>query len=292
MTSHRIVTDEKNISWHEVATLFAAVSWKGRSAADLQTAFANSRFKAFAFVGDELVGLGRTIDDGKFYATVVDVVVSPAHQGVGVGRAIVQSLQERLNEFLLVTLTAAPPVQAFYETLGWRTMATGMMLPRSPEQAQDNSGTLVAFAVAAEQFCAWVESPPAEPADELLTARRFAARLYAAALELPADNAGPVAEELPEPEVDRRAVCQRFGVLPINLYSAVDPLVLPANQPTVGDLADDLTDTYVDVLRGLAAFRAGSKDAAAWEWAFSFRTHWGSHLVSALSALHTLIVKS
>jgi hypothetical protein len=52
-------------------------------------------------------------------------------------------------------------------------------------------------------------------------------------------------------------------VLPINVYAVVDPLRLPAAVPTVGDLADDLTDTYVEVLRGLILYRAGSMAAAA-----------------------------
>jgi GNAT superfamily N-acetyltransferase len=68
----------------------------------------------------------------------VDVVVSPAHQGRGIGRAIVEDLQDRLQGFLVVTLTAAPSVQPFYRKLGWRTLATGMIRPRSDEQARLN----------------------------------------------------------------------------------------------------------------------------------------------------------
>jgi GNAT superfamily N-acetyltransferase len=101
-------------------------------------AFGRSTFKVFVFDGDELVGFGRTIDDGKFYATLVDVVVAPAHQRKGVGRAIVEDLQDRLKGFLVVTLTAAPEVQHFYRRLGWRMASTGMIRPRSREQARLN----------------------------------------------------------------------------------------------------------------------------------------------------------
>jgi aralkylamine N-acetyltransferase len=134
----RIERDDKQVNWEQAAYLFQAVGWGPRNPADVQAAFARSTFKAFAFEGMELVGFGRTIDDGQFYATVVDVVISPAHQRKGIGRAIVEDLQTRMKGFLVVTLTAAPPVQSFYRSLGWRHQTTAMIFPRSSEQARLN----------------------------------------------------------------------------------------------------------------------------------------------------------
>jgi GNAT superfamily N-acetyltransferase len=134
----RIERDDGDIPWTQVAALFPAVGWGARAPDDVRAAFHRSTFKAFALEGDELLGFGRTIDDGKFYATIVDVVVSPPHQRKGVGRAIVEDLQTRLKGFLVVTLTAAPAVQSFYKKLGWRNLLTGMIRPRSKEQARLN----------------------------------------------------------------------------------------------------------------------------------------------------------
>jgi aralkylamine N-acetyltransferase len=120
------------------ASLFRAVGWGERDPNDLRAAFARSTFKAFAFEGAEVVGFGRTIDDGQFYATVVDVVVSPAHQGKGIGRAIGEDLQNRLNGFLVVTLTTAPEVQPFYRRMGWGNQTTAMIRPQSEEQMRLN----------------------------------------------------------------------------------------------------------------------------------------------------------
>jgi GNAT superfamily N-acetyltransferase len=114
------------------------VGWGTRDPNDIRAAFAHSTIKAFAFDGAELVGFGRTIDDGKFYATVVDVVVSPEYQRKGIGREIVEDLQSRLKGFLVVTLTASPDVQPFYRRLGWRNQTTAMIRPRSEEQARLN----------------------------------------------------------------------------------------------------------------------------------------------------------
>ena len=134
----RIERDDSAVSWTQVATLFRAVGWGEREPDDLRAAFARSTFKAFAFEGSELIGFGRTIDDGQFYATVVDVVVAPAHQHKGIGRAIVEDLQNRLTGFLIVTATVAPDVQPFYHRLGWRQQATAMLRPRPEAQARLN----------------------------------------------------------------------------------------------------------------------------------------------------------
>ena len=104
----RIERDDAEIPCTQVPALFAAVGWGARDPREVQAAFVRSTFKAFAFEGGELVGFGRTIDDGKFYATVVDVVVSPVYQRKGIGRAIVDDLQSRLNGFLVVTLRLRP----------------------------------------------------------------------------------------------------------------------------------------------------------------------------------------
>jgi len=134
----RIERDDATISWDQVAGLFQSVGWGKRDPKEIRTAFGRSTFKAFAFDDVELVGFGRTIDDGRFYATVVDVVVSPTHQRMGIGRAIVEDLQDRLKGFLVLTLTASPDVQPFYHRLGWRNQTTAMILPRSKEQARLN----------------------------------------------------------------------------------------------------------------------------------------------------------
>lgn len=134
----RIERQDRDISWEQVSGLFEAVGWGQRDPNEIRAAFARSSFKAFAFDGGELIGFGRTIDDGRYYATVVDVVVSPAHQKRGVGRAVLEDLHSQLNGFLIVTLTAAPDVEPFYRRLGWRKQTTAMMRPRSKEQERLN----------------------------------------------------------------------------------------------------------------------------------------------------------
>ena len=67
----RIQTDDSIVNWIDVANLFKAVGWGRREPDDLCSAFGKSTFKCFAFDGEKLVGFGRTIDDDKYYATIL-----------------------------------------------------------------------------------------------------------------------------------------------------------------------------------------------------------------------------
>ena len=137
-TRIRISENDAGINWAEVVGIIAAVGWGERDLHEMKAAFGRSGYKAFAFDGEKLVGFGRTIDDHRYYAHIVDVVVLPDYQRMGVGAAIIQNLQNRLQGFLSVTLTAAPQVQDFYKRFGFRMQTTAMMRPRSEQQAKDN----------------------------------------------------------------------------------------------------------------------------------------------------------
>lgn len=82
----------------------------------------------------ELVGFGRTMDDGRYYAMLVDVVVKPSCQGKGIGREIVTWLRERLGGYKFVTLTAAVDKDDFYLKLGWKRQRSAMIWPMSEQQ--------------------------------------------------------------------------------------------------------------------------------------------------------------
>ena len=45
----------------------------------------------------EAVGMGRVIGDGGLFFMVTDIAVEPAHQGKGLGKAIMAALVERLK---------------------------------------------------------------------------------------------------------------------------------------------------------------------------------------------------
>jgi len=147
------------------------------------------------------------------------------------------------------------------------------------------------FAALADAFCRWAEADALDGAQELQLARVLLAKLYAAALVLP-DSTPRETDPTEKPTLLPREAFRRFGALPINMYATCDPLVVPCEQPGVGDVADDLADIYADLHRGLVLYRSGDVAAAAWEWSFRFRFHWGDHAVGALSALQAFATRT
>jgi hypothetical protein len=142
------------------------------------------------------------------------------------------------------------------------------------------------FAIAATAYCAWAEGEPLDSHSDARAARMLCAELFRRAIDLPlifADVAG-----CKEHNEDRRSVYHRLASLPVNMYSTCsDVLLVSPDLPTVGNLADDLADTWLDVRNGLEVCESGYPSAATWHWRFYFDTHWGRHLTSALHVLQT-----
>ena len=57
----------------------------------------NTIFGVMVLLEGRMVGMGRVIGDGGLFFQVVDIAVAPAHQGRGLGKAIVGRLVEYLR---------------------------------------------------------------------------------------------------------------------------------------------------------------------------------------------------
>ena len=57
----------------------------------------NTWFAVVVRKDGEAVGMGRIIGDGGLFFQIVDMAVEPAHQGRGLGKAIMATLVERLH---------------------------------------------------------------------------------------------------------------------------------------------------------------------------------------------------
>lgn len=174
------------------------------------------------------------------------------------------------------------------------------------------------FAQISEEFCALIDAREQYTADELLgRVHVLLPRLYSAALALPdgrPDDSHPAPEGVEE-EDDApydmdvalaesgkdRIGHERLGAMSRSLGTLIgdrdcyaeifDPYAEPLEEAVTGMLSDDLADIYADLTDGLAKWRRGEHDQAAWAWRFGFSTHWGEHATGALRALHTLAAR-
>lgn len=106
-----------------VLGLYAAVGWTAytREPEVLQAALRGSSFVAAAFDGDRLLGLVRAVSDDASICYVQDILVDPAAQRRGVGRALLEAVADRyphVRQHVLLT-DDEPAQRAFYESLGF-----------------------------------------------------------------------------------------------------------------------------------------------------------------------------
>ncbi|MEA2328282.1 MAG: hypothetical protein QOE68_3241 [Thermoanaerobaculia bacterium] len=147
-------------------------------------------------------------------------------------------------------------------------------------------GAIDQFVTAARAFIAWAEAPAStDPHAEAVDARRNVVGLIAAAIALP-DGTPSLSPSISDDEYQR--VYMRFGNLPFNYYSeCFNPLVVPAEEPVVADLADDLADIWRDLKGGLLLYDSGETESAVWHWSNHYSFHWGHHATAALYALQS-----
>ena len=125
------------IDWLELEALYRAAPLGNKSASGLQTVFANSRYRCFAFEDGRIVGAGRALADGADCSYLCDVAVLPSHQGSGIGKQIVATLVELSKGHKKIILYAVPGKEPFYAKFGFRRMLTAMAIFENPAQAAE-----------------------------------------------------------------------------------------------------------------------------------------------------------
>jgi GNAT superfamily N-acetyltransferase len=133
----RYQKDLDGISWERIAELFQSVGWGIRNPVEIERAFMESSHVRVAQDGSNIIAFGRTVDDGKYYALIVDLVVDPMYQGRGIGKKILEELCDELRDYNSTTLTAARGKDNFYLKQGWKRQTSAFIWPRYPKQEEN-----------------------------------------------------------------------------------------------------------------------------------------------------------
>ena len=82
---------------------------------------------ATIYYDDQVVGIGRLVGDGGCVFVICDIAIDPAHQGKGLGKAIMASLMDYVRSELkskaYVSLIADLPADKLYEQFGFEPTA-------------------------------------------------------------------------------------------------------------------------------------------------------------------------
>jgi len=140
MLDIEISYDGQPIDYSLVADILRRVGMAYFTPMEHQRAFAASFATVFVLHKGEMIGFGRALSDGVYQAALYDVAVLPEYQGQGLGSLIVHSLLEKLPQCNVI-LYAAPGKEAFYTSLGFRRMKTGMALFTQKERMAEKGFT-------------------------------------------------------------------------------------------------------------------------------------------------------
>jgi predicted N-acetyltransferase YhbS len=85
------------------------------------------RSSAFVLAYDtdtrEVVGFVTALSDGVFSAFIPLLEVRPSHQKRGIGKALVQQIEQRLAGVYSIDLVCDPELVPYYATLGYQSLA-------------------------------------------------------------------------------------------------------------------------------------------------------------------------
>ena len=116
---------ENNLSYETYYELRDSVGWSNFCKEQAMVALSNSRYSLVAYDNDHAIAMGRLVGDGLYY-TIVDVIVTPDHQGKKIGTCILEKILNYINTTtpsggrVSIQLISEKGKEDFYEKLGFK----------------------------------------------------------------------------------------------------------------------------------------------------------------------------
>jgi hypothetical protein len=155
------------------------------------------------------------------------------------------------------------------------------------------------FLTIARTYCSFIESTDTGSSNEFLSsAQEILLDLYQMGKKLPeVDVIDKDFQDLLS-DADYKTALKNIGRrCPFQYYwNVLDPFNFedPNTEIGVGDITDDLGDIYRDIKSSLLLYDSGLEDAqlaANWQLKFDFDSHWSTHCIDGLKAIHDYLLK-
>ena len=125
----RYKIEKRPIRPDEYQKLRQTTDWPSVSMEQLAGALKNDLFSVCVMHESSIVGMGRIIGDDGLYYYIQDVIVVPSHHGQGLGRLIMEAVENYLEKFALkgsfIGLMAAQETEDFYRKFGYKPRPAG-----------------------------------------------------------------------------------------------------------------------------------------------------------------------
>jgi len=114
------ISETRNIRIEEIIALYKVNKWSSaEKPTELYNALLNSHSLITVWDGNKLIGLGNAISDGYLVVYYPHLLIHPNYQGKGIGRMIVDKMQEKYGNFHMQMLTADGKAIDFYQKMGF-----------------------------------------------------------------------------------------------------------------------------------------------------------------------------
>ncbi|MBD2870624.1 GNAT family N-acetyltransferase [Paenibacillus arenilitoris] len=113
--------DKKALSAEDVSRVFqnSGIRRPFQDLERIQRMLENSDIVLSAWDGDKMVGIARAITDFSYCCYLSDLAVDREYQKLGIGKAIVDLLRQKLGEEVSLVLLSSPESVDFYSKIGF-----------------------------------------------------------------------------------------------------------------------------------------------------------------------------
>ncbi len=116
-----IISETREIKPEKIIQLYKANKWSSaEKPTELYNALINSHSLITAWHKEELIGIGNAISDGHLVVYYPHLLVHPNYQGKGIGKMIMDKMQEKYKDFHMQMLTADGKAIEFYRKAGFQ----------------------------------------------------------------------------------------------------------------------------------------------------------------------------
>ena len=123
-----IYIENMPLSPKDIADLRASVGWN-RMESEYSNPIMHSYYHIGAYDSDQLVGFIDCVSNGVTDAYIQDLMVSPLHQGNGIGTELMNRMIKHLKEqkIYMISVIFEDKLKSFYRRFGFVEMLSGQM---------------------------------------------------------------------------------------------------------------------------------------------------------------------